>query len=165
MRILRRCATNAKKMHRVKLGQAGFTFIEALLQMVVLVVFLQLAALIITVFLQANTVLYNNKNVAWELFVSEVATYVQNVVAITPTANAISVDYPQGKNLQIAYYSSGKLIRKQRQFEGHEPVLLDVKSMHCTFDEPLLHIQVEFLDGMRKERYFYVGKATANINE
>ncbi|MFC7364850.1 MULTISPECIES: competence type IV pilus minor pilin ComGF [Bhargavaea] len=132
-------------------SEGGYTFIEALLQLLILSVFFILFA----GFFRYSAVLVHDvgdpSSVEWELFRYELADYLKNVdgVQITERGSKLLV-VSGGKRTEIGHYAKNSMIRKRVNDEGHEPMLTGVRSVSFTESGNQLSIRVAFNDGTER---------------
>lgn len=137
-------------------NQKGFTFLEALFQLIVVLLFSHIIALIYMWFHEMDSSQYLQET-TWEMFIFELQQYIDNSEEIFLT-NKNSVlhlkDVDMGETTQISRY--GDMIRKQVDNTGHVPLFIGIKQLSFKLSDNNLIISVEFLDGVKKERSLFV---------
>ena len=137
------------------LNENGCTFVEAILQLTVLLLFSQLLLLYSVWFKHVEKHIFQSEAMEWELFSSEIEHTVYNVKAIQEQINQTGIRYQKdGAEYDIECYPS--LIRKQRNRSGHEPMLTGVKMCKLQVVGSQIYIEVEFENGRREERSYEV---------
>ncbi|WP_313893831.1 competence type IV pilus minor pilin ComGF [Psychrobacillus sp.] len=138
-----------------KLNEGGYTLLESIIQLSVLLLFSQLFTLTIGLLFKAEDYVTNPIDTEWALFIRDVESYLNDVEILTIQREDIGVRFRKGEEeFDIELYQD--LIRKQKNRLGHEQMLLRVKSISTTLDGPFLRFSVEFTNGVKKEHTFYV---------
>lgn len=133
----------------------GYTLIEGIIQLSVFILLSQIFAMTIVWLHKIEGDVINPTETDWALFVQDVETYLNDVENIVKQSEGVGVRFQkEGEEYDIELYQN--LIRKQKNRLGHEPMLLRVKSLSVTVEGRVLQLSVEFLDGIQKERTFYV---------
>lgn len=161
MRFLQKNQRNGEEMYqsqKIIKSNKGFTFIESLFQLIVLLLISQFIGFIYMWFHQIESSL-NSQEATWEMFIFELQQYISESSEITfPYWNSNSIVQLKnraGDITQISRY--GDMIRKQVDDTGHVPLLIGVKNVTFEKNEHTLTISVQFTDGKTKERSFFVG--------
>lgn len=160
MRFIQKNKRNRKEMYqseKLMKSNKGFTFIESMFQLIVLLLFSQFFGFIYSWFHQIDSNL-NSQEATWEMFIFELQQYINDSSEVTlPNANSVvHLENKQtGEVTQISRY--GDMIRKQVDDKGHVPLLMGVKKVTFEKNENTLTISVQFTDGKTKERSFFVG--------
>lgn len=137
------------------MNEKGYTLLEALFQVVVFVILSHVFILIMLWYSEMKSTVFAVEQTKWELFVYDVNTYFVDVVSFEVSGNnsKITFEIPEGL-YSIEQYQN--IIRKQVKNLGHEPVLIGVKTCEFYYKNEELTIFVEFLNGIKKERTYYV---------
>ena len=139
----------------------GFTFIEALLQLVILIIFTQLL-LSHQVVLKTLHQTFYSEDVLWEMFVYDFQRYIDaherpfRIVRNHTLEREIYDDVLDAditEKFDVA--TTSHYIRRSFN-KGNEPLLYGVRNMHASIVGNILKLQVTFLNGDVKERSFYV---------
>ena len=142
------------KMH-IPLNERGYTFVEALLQLVVTGLFASFF-IIVTIWTgYFHGTAFTKEHTEWELFVHDLLqymTYSQHVEVINNGKGIRIMQHEQFVHVET--YKT--LIRKRVDGQGHEPMLMNVRTVEFVQDGTKLTLIVEFLNGLRKERQFVV---------
>ncbi|MEI4771412.1 competence type IV pilus minor pilin ComGF [Psychrobacillus sp. FJAT-51614] len=138
-----------------KNNENGYTLIEAIIQLSVLMLFSHVFAISIGwLYLMEETVT-NPTETEWALFVEDVENYLIDLdMIIVQTGNKGIRFKKNGDEYDIEIYQN--LIRKQKNRVGHEQMLLQVKTINTSIEDRLLYFSVEFMNGVKKEHTFYV---------
>ena len=135
--------------------ESGYTLIEGILQLSVLMLFSQFFAITVGWLHKMEENVANPTEIEWALFVQDVETYLNNVEAIMIQSEDLGIRFRKnGEEFDIELYEN--LIRKQKNRLGHEQMLLHVKSILTTLERNSLNFGVEFMNGIKKEHTFYV---------
>lgn len=137
------------------MNEKGYTLLEALFQVVVFVILSHVFIFIMLWYSEMKSTVFAVEQTKWELFVYDVNTYFVDVVSFEVSGNnsKITFEIPEGL-YSIEQYQN--IIRKQVKNLGHEPVLIGVKTCKFYYKNEELTIFVEFLNGIKKERTYYV---------
>lgn len=132
----------------LKRKEGGFTFLNALLDLAVLMLVLPLAVL----FYHSVSGYSENlsvKQLEWELFRFELLTYLDKVDSIEIINNGAGIRINQeGTTYDIEQYLP--VIRKQKFGQGHEIMLTGVRTVSFSLDGQFLAVGLEFEDGTQK---------------
>lgn len=153
-------------MQRLFKQQRGFTLIEALLQLFIVLLIVQLLLsyqLVMKTFQQT----FYSDDVYWEMFVYDMQRYIDQSSEPFTVYNASYFerrrpDVPTDNGIATERFDvmvDGAYIRRTLR-SGNEPLLYNVRRMHVEIEDNVLTLQVTFLDGRIKERDFYVQTAT-----
>ena len=133
----------------------GYTLIEGIIQLSVFMLLCQIFAMTIVWLHKIDADVTNPTETDWALFVQDVETYLNEVDSIVKQSEGVGVRFLKvGEEYDIELYQN--MVRKQKNRLGHEPMLLNVKSLAFVLEGRVLQMSVEFLDGIQKERTFYV---------
>jgi len=140
-----------------KLNERGYTFIEALLQLVVVGIFASSIIFCMHYLYNFTYSAYAKEETEWELFVQDFESYLYDVVDVKSGINHTSI-YVEKRYGVIIFGNNRDLIRKQIDGLGHEPVLMRVANAYYYVEGNIVTINVTFLNGLQKERSWYVEK-------
>lgn len=136
-------------------NEKGYTLVDGIMQLAVLVVFSQIFALTIGWTTKAEELITNPTDMEWALFVQSVETYLNEIDSLLIQKDEPGIRFRKnGEEYDIEFYTN--LIRKQKNRLGHEQMLLHVKSLSVTVEGQSLHFFVTFLNGLKREHTFYV---------
>ena len=137
------------------MNEKAYTLIEALFQVVVFTVLSHIFILIMLWYAEMKTTMFAVEQSNWELFVYDINTYFLDVLSfeVSDKHDKITFETP-GSLYSIEYYQT--IIRKQVNHQGHEPLLIGVRTCKFDYQNGELTIAVEFLNGIKKERTYYV---------
>lgn len=130
---------------------SGFTFFEALIQLVVLLIFSQLITFIILSIPRFNTT-DALVDLNWELFINDFQKYLINADDVSIRNNGEELKIVQGEK----YYfisQSNEMIRV-RLNSGNEVLFVGVQSIQFQSNDYGITLLAHLLDGREKERTF-----------
>lgn len=138
----------------------GFTFVEALLQLMLLIMFTQLILSHHVVLKTLQQTFYSDE-VLWEMFVYDFQRMIDEHdspfrVVRNHTLKRNIVD-EHGKNVeeQFDVMTTTNYIRRSMN-TGNEPIMYGVNKMYVTIEDNILLLRATFVDGDVKERTFHV---------
>lgn len=136
------------------MNEKGYTFLEALFQLVVFVLICHLFILIMVWFAEMKLTLLTDEQSKWELFVYDLNMYLVEVTSFTIREDQKRITFHASDSLHnIDCYSN--IIRDQVK-GGHIPMLIDIKNCEFQYIDNELTVAVEFPSGLKKERTYYV---------
>lgn len=149
------CAT-----HKMKIcDQSGYTLLEGILHLAVFMLFAQVLAGTMWWLLYTEASVTDTTETEWALFIQYVDSYLTEVDSIEIHENLKGMTIRKDKtNYKVESYKN--LIRKQKNWEGHEQMLLNVESLDVEMGDNSLLLKVNFLNGIEKEHVFYVTFST-----
>ncbi|NLY78913.1 MAG: ComGF family competence protein [Lysinibacillus sp.] len=139
---------------RRKLSNKGFTLIEALFQLIVYSLFAQLVILFILFIRQENNSILTNELVQWETFLRDLQQFLIQVDEIEVDKQSIVIKYSTSTEIKIN--KSSDVIWFQMDNKGYIPLLIGVRYAHFSAVNDYLTIEVEFINGIVKERTLFV---------
>ncbi len=140
---------------RYLLSSKGYTFIDAILHLSVLMLFTQLILFYSMWFKQIEKQFFHAEPIEWEMFSLDIESSVSTVTTIGEQVNQTGVRFVKnGEEFDIECYQS--LIRKQKNRLGHEPMLTGLNSCELQLIGNQVLIQVEFENGRKEERTYEV---------
>lgn len=140
---------------RIILTTKGYTLIEAIFQLSILLMISQLILFYTVWFNQLEKHFFNSKIIDWEMFSLDMESIVSDVTHIEEQMNHTGIRFlKDGSEYDIECYPS--LIRKQKNRLGHEPMLTEVKSCKIQVLQDQVMIYVEFENGRKEERTYEV---------
>lgn len=137
-------------------AEGGYTLIEHLLQLLILSVFLQL---IITFFYWKAPLEEQYKDLTlreWELFSAELQSQLSNITHIEVLESGRGIRFKNNRGV-IDIEQSTHLIRKQVDRLGFTPLLTNIKSSYFTIEGNTVHLDVTWVNGIRRERWLVIG--------
>ncbi|MEK4486456.1 competence type IV pilus minor pilin ComGF [Psychrobacillus sp. FSL H8-0484] len=135
--------------------EKGYTLIEGIIQLSVLMLFSQVFAVTMWWLYKMEENVTNPMDTEWALFVQNVETYLNDIDSLVIQKEQPGIRFHKlGEEYDIEFYST--LIRKQKNRLGHEQLLLQVESLSVSIEGKSLRFFVTFLNGMEKEHTFYV---------
>lgn len=138
-----------------KLNDRGYTFMESIFQLLVLIVFVHFLLLFFSWKGAIEEQYEDYSTREWELFAAELQQMLAEVSEIRlPLRSSMQFKNERGS---ITIEQSGAVIRKRVGGEGHVPLLTNVRSVSFTFDGVEMTVAVTFVDHSVKRRGFVVG--------
>ena len=137
------------------LNSEGYTFIDAILQLSVLLLFSQLILLYSVWFKHVEEHFLHAEPIEWEMFSLDIESYISTVTSIKEQVNQTGIRFViDGEEFDVECYQS--LIRKQKNRLGHEPMLTGLSSCKLKLLGNQVIIQVEFENGRKEERTYEI---------
>ena len=144
---------------RYLLSTKGYTFIDAILHLSVLLLFSQLILFYSVWFKQIEKQFFHAEPIEWEMFSLDIESSVSTVTTIGEQVNQTGIRFVKnGEEFDIECYQS--LIRKQKNRLGHEPMLTGLSSCKLQLIGNQVLIQVEFENGRKEERTYEVSASS-----
>lgn len=138
-----------------KNNEQGYTLIESVFQLSVLLIFSHIFAVTIGWLSLVEVQVTNPTEIEWALFIEDVENYLNDLDTIIVQTRNTGIRFIKDEDeFDIEIYQN--LIRKQKNRLGHEQMLLHVKSINVSMEGQLLYFSVEFENGIDKEHTFYV---------
>ncbi|WP_277587468.1 competence type IV pilus minor pilin ComGF [Psychrobacillus antarcticus] len=135
--------------------QAGYTLLEGILHLAVFMLFAQVLAGTMWWLTNTESKVTDTTEIEWALFIQYVDTYLTEVSSIKVHENASGITIKQEEiNYRVEF--SKNLIRKIKNLDGHEQMLVNVKSLFVEMEGNSLRMKVNFLNDVEKEHVFYV---------
>lgn len=139
-------------------SEKGFTLLESIFHLMIFTLLIQMTLLFFYWKAPVEAVYQNDFLGEWELFSIELQQMLEEVEWVSQSADDM-VAFKTKKGI-ITIHVYQQLIRKLVNNQGHVPLLTGVKSCIFTLEDQQLHIKVEKLNGVKKERTFAVGYVT-----
>ena len=137
------------------LTNSGYTLIDALFQLIVLLLFSHLIFFYSLWMKDSEEMFLTTVHEEWELFSLDLESYFLGIQYIEEQANQNGVRLIKD-GVEYDVELSGSLIRKQKNRLGHEPMLLDIKRAEFQVKESTVTLLVEFENEVIKERTYAV---------
>ena len=135
--------------------QSGYTLLEGILHLAVFMLFAQVLAGTMWWLTNTEANLTDTTETEWALFIQYVDTYLTEVDSIVVHENSRGVTIRKGEtSYKVESYNN--LIRKQKNWDGHEQMLLNVESLFVERQGNSLQMKVDFINEIKKEHVFYV---------
>ncbi|ETT82241.1 competence type IV pilus minor pilin ComGF [Viridibacillus sp. FSL R5-0477] len=137
-------------------NRSGYTLADALLQLMVLILFSQLFMIFYPWYEESNRSFHQRQEIEWELFTYDLQSYLLDIKTIGIGANA---NLHIGKdNRSLAINRSSAVVRMQKEGQGSEPMLMNVYEIQFFIDvnRTTLTTKVLFTNGLRKEKDFVI---------
>lgn len=131
------------------MNEKGFTFLNTILDLVVLMMMLPLIVLFYSFFITLSDDL-SPKHLEWQLFKEDLQNYLAEVTAIEVIDSGKGIRFVRnGEVYDIETY--GNLIRKQVANKGHEVMLTNVHTCRFKVERSLVVVNVTFSDGVSEQ--------------
>lgn len=135
--------------------QSGYTLLEGILHLAVFMLFAHVLAGTMWWITNTEVNVTDTTEVEWAMFIQYVDSYLTDVDSIIITNNSNGFQIRKGELIyKVDTYKN--LVRKQKNWDGHEQMLLDVKTLFVEMEGNLLRMKVNFLNDVEKEHAFYV---------
>lgn len=138
----------------------GYTLLEAIFQLLMLVIFAHLLVWILLWFTQFQQLEVMQDEVNWELFVVDVRTYLEQAQQVAVINNGQAIQFrvfEEGESrLLIVEKSTTNHIRKRVPMGGHEIMLPYANEIKFDLQFQELSMQVQMNNGQKRERIFIV---------
>ncbi|MBK3494011.1 ComGF family competence protein [Viridibacillus sp. YIM B01967] len=137
-------------------NRSGYTLVDALLQLMVLLLFSQLFVLFYPWYEDTNRSFYQRQELEWELFTYDLQTYLVDVESVEIGLSVSLHIVKDDRYLSIR--NSNAVVRMQKEMQGNEAMLMNVYEIQFYFsdDRTTLTTKVLFKDGLRKEKDFVI---------
>jgi len=139
--------------------QSGYTLLEGILHLAVFMLFAQVLASTMWWLTKTEENVTDTTETEWALFIQYVDSYLTEVDSIIVPENSRGITIEKSE-IKIKMESYQNAIRKQKNMDGHEYVLVNVESLLVKMIGNSLQMKVVFLNGVEKEHVFYVTFAT-----
>lgn len=135
---------------------SGYTLVDALLQLMVLLLFSQLFTLFYPWYEESYRTFHQRQEIEWELFTYDFQSYLLDIKTIGIGSNANL--YLGKNNRSIAINRSSAVVRMQKEGQGNEPMLMNVYEIQFFIDanRTTLTTKILFTNGLRKEKDFAI---------
>ncbi|MER2191139.1 MAG: competence type IV pilus minor pilin ComGF [Solibacillus sp.] len=138
----------------------GYTFVEAIFQLIIIVLFAHVMLFILLWFAQFQNIEAMQAELNWELFVIDVRDYLKEArqFNVINDGRAIRFQVVADGDLRsfIVEKSTTDHIRKRAPAGGNEIMLPYVKEINFAVISHELHMTLQMIDGQKRERIFIV---------
>ena len=125
---------------RTTLSSGGFTFVEALFQVVVFILFAQFIFYFFIWNGQFNETFISTEEANWELFIQDIERYFVNVIEISVEEHEI-VFRRANEEKKIVINTISDVLRMQKDDKGNVPLLIGISDV----DFIIVEIYLQFL--------------------
>ncbi|SDM86929.1 Competence protein ComGF [Psychrobacillus sp. OK028] len=135
--------------------QSGYTLLEGILHLAIFMLFAQVLAGTMWWLTKTETAVTDTTEIEWALFIQYVDSFITDLesIRVNDTNSGIIIK-KNHINYKVEHYKD--LIRKQKNWEGHEQMLLNVNSLFVELEGNVLRLKVNFVNDIEKEQVFYV---------
>lgn len=137
--------------------ERGFTLLDSLLQLMILVLFAHFFLLFFSWYAQKNNGMFNNNELHWELFAFQLQKELTHTENFTYNSTIPKIIYSIDRGDVSVSNMSGEL----RRGIGYQPLLFGVAQLKFDYLEYTLRMKVKFHDGTERSREYIV----ANFEE
>ena len=144
-------------MYYIRRQESGFTLIEALFQLLCLVVFTNLITFLIIEFFELTAIKQERVEVDWEICVTDMNQYFTagSFVKLSDDGSTVSVTRNDEK-YDIRFFN-GTLWRNEKG--GNETLLAGLKDAQFSLNNNELILSVKLENDVKKERIFIVAQS------
>lgn len=145
------CAIDKMKIR----DQSGYTLLEGILHLAVFMLFTQVLVGTMWWLISTEANVTDTIELKWALFIQYLDSYLTEIDSIRVQENSKGITIKKDKiNYKVDLYDN--LIRKQKNLDGHEQMLLHVESLSVDMEGNSLRVHINFLNGIGKEHIFNV---------
>lgn len=138
----------------------GYTFIESIFQLVVLILFAHVLVFIVLWFTQFQKIEVIQDELNWELFVIDIREYLERAQQFKIINNGQAIQFQVLDEGEIRVFivekSTTNHIRKRAPTGGNEIMLPYVREIMFTAFAHELHMTLQMVNGQKRERVFIV---------
>ncbi|WP_102691368.1 competence type IV pilus minor pilin ComGF [Rummeliibacillus pycnus] len=131
--------------------QRGFTFLDALLQLMILVCFAHFFLIFFIWYSHKDDGMFNTDELQWELFSFQLQKELTYTSKFTPRTS-YHIQYSSSRGDLGVKHTSGELRRE----DGYQPLLFGVSTVRFEYNNYLLNTTVKFINGKERSREFIV---------
>ncbi|MET1014476.1 MAG: competence type IV pilus minor pilin ComGF [Paenisporosarcina sp.] len=138
---------------RKLLTNKGYTLIDALAQLMILLLFSNILFFYSVWLKDSERHLTQTETIEWELFSLEIIPYLIDLQDVEEHSNGSGIRILRnGEEYDIEF--TGAIIRKQKNRLGNEPMLLHITNSHFQLNGTKLKVAIVFDSGLKKERVY-----------
>lgn len=144
-------------MYHIRRYESGFTLIEALFQLLFLVIFTNLIGFLIAEFFELTSIKDERIEADWEICVTDINRYftVDSFIKLSDGGSAVSVT-TNDKEYDLRFLNQTLW---KRENNGNETLLTGVKNARFSLNGNELVLTVKLENGVEKERIFIVAQS------
>jgi competence protein ComGF len=136
--------------------ESGYTFLESLLQLMIMLVFVQLFVLFFLWKEPIERHYFDISGSEWQLFAVDFQLALSNVYKIEVHADGRGIRL-WNKRGMIDIEQGTAVVRKRVDGSGHVPLLTNIREVKFALNQKTVFVDITLLDGKRKGREFIVG--------
>lgn len=132
---------------RLALDQKGFTLIEALAALFILVLCIALLNVVTTQYKTIREQTFEDRQLEWHMFLNQFEYSLEGLVLVNTKPNELQFKMldEKGQFKEMIYYEKyDNLVRRRTGSGGHHPMLMKVKSINFIQKKSFLEITVTF---------------------
>ncbi|WP_312755873.1 competence type IV pilus minor pilin ComGF [Rummeliibacillus suwonensis] len=135
--------------------ECGFTLLDSLLQLIVLVLFAQFFLLFYSWYSQKDNGMFNNNELQWEIFAFQLQKELTHTKQFT--RNTIqNISYSSDRGTLSVAIGPGELKREK----GYQPLLFGITTVKFEYSDYILDATINFENGKGRSRKFIVPNNT-----
>ncbi|MFF5995398.1 hypothetical protein AAGS61_11725 [Lysinibacillus sp. KU-BSD001] len=135
-------------------SEDGFTFIEALLHLLLFVVFAHLIYFLVMEFNELSGMQQKRIEADWEIGVTDISHYLPYDSVVTVSTDGLTVNVTTPHHTYNLRFLNNTLWKRQKS--GNETLLTGVKNATFFLDDNKLVLKAQLESGVEKERIFIV---------
>lgn len=134
---------------RPVLDQKGFTLVEALAALFILILCISLLSFATTQYQTIRKQTFEDRQLEWHMFLNQFEYNIKGLVFVSAKPNELQFKLVDGKGQlkEIIYYERHyEVFRRRTVSGGHQPMLMKVKSINFVENHSFIEITVTFLN-------------------
>lgn len=131
------------------LDQKGFTLIEALAALFILVLCISLLSFATTQYRTIRKETFEDRQLEWHMFLNQFEYDIEGLVFVNAKPNELEFKLLDDKGMfkeTIYYERHFEVLRRRTGAGGHQPMLMKVKTLNFVQNKSFLEITVTFLN-------------------
>lgn len=145
-------------MYRFRRDENGFTLIEALLHLLLLIMFAHLIFFLIVEFFELTSIKEKRIEADWEVSMTDISHYFTADSLIKVSDDGLSVSVTNTDQIYDIRFFNGTLWKREKN--GNETLLTGVKEARFSINGNELLLKAKLENGVEKERVFIVAQST-----
>ena len=144
-------------MYHIRRHECGFTLIEALFQLLFLVIFANIIGFLIAEFFDLTSIKDERIEADWEICVTDISRYVTVDSFIKLSGDGLAVSVTTNKQQYDIRFLNQTLWKREKG--GNETLLTGVKDARFSLNGNELVLTAKLENGVEKERIFIVAQS------
>lgn len=131
------------------LDQKGFTLIEAVAALFILVLCISLLNFVTTQYQTIRKQTFEDRQLEWHMFLNQFEYSLEGLVFVKAKSNELQFNLldEKGQFKETIYYERNyAVVRRRTGSGGHQPMLMQVKSISFSQNDSFIEIEVTFLN-------------------